>query len=131
MMALLCGFLTTVLWLIDHTRFRVATVSATCMSKNFRVSHVTTGFLKSYSDVLAGIESCAMTWVEDGVTWRYLTPEEAIAARNGQAAKRAPLAYAEVPHVKVAIPAGAAWSSKLLALDAVAFAGGFYHPVSA
>lgn len=58
------------------------------MSKNFRVPHFKSGFLMKYREVVAGIGNCALTWVEPGASWRYLTPQEAAEARNAQAAAR-------------------------------------------
>lgn len=52
------------------------------------------------------VDTCACTWVEFGVSVRDLTLAEAIAARNEQARIREPLAFAELPGIKVmGIPA--------------------------
>jgi len=81
-----------------------------------------------YRSVLKGIEQCALAWVVEGETYRNLTEQEAIVARNKQAQLREPLAVADMRHIRVVPPPGAVWSSKMLALDANAFAAGYYHP---
>jgi hypothetical protein len=55
------------------------------MAKNTRVFHVVSRFAMKHSDVEKGIAQCALAWVEPGVSFRTLTEEEAIAARNEQA----------------------------------------------
>ena len=52
-----------------------------------------------YRDVETGVENCALAWVVYGQTFRTLTEEEAIAARNERARKMARLAAAEIPGV--------------------------------
>jgi hypothetical protein len=69
------------------------------MSNNTRVLHAIRGFTLKHSQVLKGIEKCALCWVEFGKTFRDLTPAEAILARNQQAKEREPLAFAELPHL--------------------------------
>jgi len=101
------------------------------MTKNFRVFNVTRGYSLKRSQALRAIAECAAEWVEENISIRDLTLAESIAARNEQARLREPLALADMRHIRVVPPPGAVWSSKMLALDANAFAAGYYHPVSA
>lgn len=74
-------------------------LKTTGVSKNARVLHVASGFKMRAADVETGVENCALAWVVYGQTFRTLTEEEAIAARNERARKMARLAAAEIPGV--------------------------------
>lgn len=77
------------------------------MSGNTRVLNVTRGYSIKHKAALKAVENCACVWVEFGVSVRDLTLAESIAARNEQAARREPLAFAELPGVVFEQPASA------------------------
>lgn len=61
------------------------------------VFNVTKGCYRRYKDAVKAIqEHCSACWVEEGVSIRDLTPQEAIQARNEQARLREPLPYKEI-----------------------------------
>lgn len=76
------------------------------MASHTRVLNVTRGYHIKYKHALRGLEQCAVTWVEEGVSVRDLTLAESIAARNEQAKLREPLCYAELPGVMFRPPVG-------------------------
>ena len=93
------------------------------MSNNRRVFHQR-GFTLKLNQALRGIENCALAWIEQGVSVRDLTPAEAIAARNKQAADREILATSEIPGLLYMPPAHEIMQthqSKQLARDANKF----------
>lgn len=67
------------------------------MAQDPRVLNITRGFRLKRSQAYRGIENCAWTWVEVGVSVRDLTLEESMKTRNEQAKLREPLVYAEIP----------------------------------
>jgi hypothetical protein len=81
------------------------------MNNRFRVFNVTRGYALKHKAALKAIENCACAWVEFGVSVRDLTIAEAIRARNEQAAKCEPLAFAELPGVMYEPTASAVSSS--------------------
>ncbi len=70
------------------------------MCKPRRVRNVTTGYWLKPAQAQRAIEECAAAWVEEGVSMRSVTLAEAIALRNAQAARREPVAMAELPGVR-------------------------------
>ena len=81
------------------------------MKNSARVFNVTRGYALKHKSALKAIENCACAWVEFGVSVRDLTIAEAIQARNEHAAKREPLAFAELPGVVYEPTASAASSA--------------------
>jgi hypothetical protein len=70
------------------------------MASHNRVLNVTRGYWIKYKHALRGIEQCAVTWVEEGISVRDLTLAESITARNAQEKLLAdPLSFAELPGV--------------------------------
>lgn len=94
------------------------------MSNNKRCFHAIRGFAMKFKDVERGIEQCALAWVVKGESFRDLTPQEAIIARNTQARFREPLGYAEIPGIHFELREGelsATNREMLLAYEAQAF----------
>jgi hypothetical protein len=95
------------------------------MSKITRVFNETRRFYMKHKQAAQAVENCACAWVSFGVSLRDLTLAEAIAARNRQAAMRAPLPFAELPGVRY-LPAlgqeSAARAQHVRALEANRFA---------
>jgi len=80
------------------------------VSGNTRVLNITRGYSIKHKAALKAVENCACAWVEFGVSVCDLTLAESIAARNEQAARREPLAFAELPGVVFEQPATAKMS---------------------
>lgn len=66
------------------------------MASKSRIENLTNGYFLKPHRALRAVEECAAVWVEEGVSIRNLTLAESIKARNEQAIRREPLAYAEI-----------------------------------
>lgn len=91
---------------------------------NSRVFHVSGRFSLKHSQVVKGVDNCALAWVVFGESFRNLTPDEAIKARNQQAKEREPLPFAELPGLVFRAPAGkesALYAERAMAIQANQF----------
>jgi hypothetical protein len=81
------------------------------MSQDHRVLNITRKFRLKRNQAERAVRECACAWVEYGISVRDLTLAESIAARNKQAAERAPAPSVELPGIVFEQPASAVASS--------------------